>query len=360
MPQFTHMRFPSELPRFEITASPLCLTLRDPFTIARGTESVRPNVLVRVRYQGSEGLGEASPNRRYREDEASVVAAIGRAAARIADMRCDLPLLGRALDEELGGKDLSARAGLEMALYDWVGRSSGLAACQLLALEPPRPLTTSFTIAIAEPSEMARRARAAADFPVLKVKVGGPGGLAGLEAVRAARPDARLMCDANEGWSVESARGFIPRLASMGVEWLEQPLPASESHSMGELRGLGVRLMADESLVTMGDLEAVAPHVDGVNVKVAKVGGLAPAAALLTRARELGLATMLGCMIESSLGIASAMQLSSLADFADLDGHLLIVDDPFEGLRCHRGELRLSAAPGLGVRWREKGVVSSQ
>ncbi|MBI3892555.1 MAG: dipeptide epimerase, partial [Candidatus Wallbacteria bacterium] len=299
-----------------------------------------------------QGVGEASPNKRYGEDERTVGEAVTRAAAKIADMRCDLGVLGRALDRELGGRDLSARAGLEMALFDLVGKASQLGAHQLLALEAPRPLMTSFTIAIAEPEEMARRARAAAEFPVLKVKVGGPGGLAGLEAVRSARPDARLICDANEGWTLDAARQFLPRLAALGVEWLEQPLPAGDASRLGELRGLGVRVMADESLVTRSDLEALAGHVDGVNVKVAKVGGLGPAAAILTRARELGLATMLGCMIESTLGIAAAMQLSSLADFADLDGHLLIVGDPFEGLTCEHGLLRLQDGPGIGARRR--------
>ncbi|MBI4870558.1 MAG: dipeptide epimerase [Candidatus Riflebacteria bacterium] len=343
------MRLESDLDRFQVTTQPLRLTLVDPFTIARGTETVRQNVLVRVRYRGGEGLGESSPSQRYGETDVTVMAAVARAAERLADMRPDVDVLGHALDRCLGERDCSARSGLEMALLDAIGRLGGLAAYQLLGLEPPRPIETSFTIAIAAPEEMARRARAAAECGLLKVKLGASSDIDGLEAVRQARPDARLMADANEGWDVDTALGHLPRLAALGVEWLEQPLPAGQEHLLGRLRGRGVRVMADESLVTPADLERLAGQVDGINVKVTKVGGMTRAVKLLSRGRELGMTTMLGCMIESSLGIGSAVEISSLADLADLDGQLLIRDDPFDGVRCERGWLTRREGPGLAV-----------
>lgn len=346
------MKLDSELESFEVATSPLSLTLTDPFTIARGTETVRSNTLIRVRYQGAEGLGECSPSQRYGEDARTVEAAVARAGEAIRQIRPDLDTLGRVLDRVLGQTDRSARAGLEMALYDVIGKLGSLAAYQLLGLEPPRPIETSFTIAIAVPEEMARRAAAATGFHVLKVKAGAGDSLAGLEAVRAARPDALLMCDANEGWDLATARRLLPRLTELGVQWLEQPLPAGREEELGLLRGQGPRIMADESLTTPADLERLAGRVDGINVKVAKVGGMSRAAKLLARGRELGMQTMLGCMIESSLGIGSAVEVSSLADFADLDGHLLVSDDPFAGITCENGFLRRAEGAGLAVRLR--------
>ncbi len=340
----------SDLEPFRISLEPMPLRLVEPFRIARGTETVRENVLVRVSLSGREGAGEASPNLRYGETLESVCQAIETAAERMGQTRPELPALQRAMDSCFTSEQNAARAGLEMALVDLLARWSGLPAHQLLWLEAPEPIETSFTIAIAEPAEMARRAGEARQFQVLKVKVGDGPSLAGLEAIRRARPDARIRVDANEGWDLFQALAAMPLLKELAVEFLEQPLAGSApAEEWDRLRQEGIPIFADESLTSMADLERVAPHVDGVNVKVAKLGGMERCRDVLQRARALGLKTMLGCMIESSLGIASALELASLADYADLDGHLLIRDDPFQGHQTAKGSLTRGTSTGLGV-----------
>jgi L-alanine-DL-glutamate epimerase-like enolase superfamily enzyme len=202
---------------------------------------------------------------------------------------------------------------------------------------------------------MARLARDSA-LPILKLKVGGAGDLARLEAVRAARPDARIRVDANGGWTPAQARALIPELVRLGVEFLEQPLPPAAREDYAGLRGLGLPVFADEPIKTLADLVAWAPYVDGVVIKLAKSGGLAPARAMIETARGLGLEVMLGCMVETRLAVGAAAHLAPLADHADLDGPLLITNDPFRGLGYDGARLVLPAAPGLGVRWAQENL----
>ena len=209
---------------------------------------------------------------------------------------------------------------------------------------------TDFTIGLDDPEVVAARAARAARFPALKIKVGGPSDLETLEAVRRVF-GGPIRVDANTAWTPEQGARLIPDLVRLGVELIEQPFPA---HRLDQLRWLQERselpLVADESAVTIRDLEALVGVVDGVNVKLAKCGGPGPARRMLSRARELGFRTFLGCMEETSLGIAASAHVAALADWIDLDGCLLISGDPFEGLDLGADcRWQLTDAPGLGI-----------
>ena len=209
---------------------------------------------------------------------------------------------------------------------------------------------TDFTIGIDEPAIVAERARRAADFPALKIKCGGPDDLETLRAVREVFAGP-IRVDANTGWTRDDAERLLPELVELGVELIEQPFPA---RAYGDLAWLQERsslpIVADESAVTFEDLDALVGVVAGVNVKLAKCGGIGPAKAMLERARELGFRTFLGCMEETSVGIAASAAVASLADWVDLDGCLLLADDPFDGLELGPDQRwRLTDRPGLGV-----------
>jgi L-alanine-DL-glutamate epimerase-like enolase superfamily enzyme len=212
---------------------------------------------------------------------------------------------------------------------------------------------TDFTLGIDEPAVVAERARRAADFPALKIKVGGPSDIATLEAVRSVY-GGPIRVDANTGWTLEGATALLPVLERLGVVLIEQPFPARRLDLLRELQARSpLPLVADESAVTIEDLDALVGVVDGVNVKLAKVGGVGPAKRMLTRARELGFRTFLGCMEETSIVIAASAAVSPLAEWVDLDGCLLLADDPVTGLEIGSDKVwRLPSRPGLGLELR--------
>jgi L-alanine-DL-glutamate epimerase-like enolase superfamily enzyme len=236
-------------------------------------------------------------------------------------------------------------------LHDLAGKLMGQPTWRVLGLADRTP-ETSYTIGIDSIEGTAGRAAraAAAGYRRLKVKLGGAGDLERLEAIRGVC-DLPLRVDANEGWDVAEARELLPALVALGVELIEQPFPAGERDAFRELRavGAGIPLVVDEGCHTLADVADVSTYADGVNLKLAKTGGIREAVRMVHAARALGLVVMLGCMIESSLGISAAGQFASLCDFVDLDGHLLISDDPCEGLGLVDGRIVLSQRPGLGV-----------
>jgi L-Ala-D/L-Glu epimerase len=263
--------------------------------------------------------------------------------------RAALIAIGTAFDDAIRGNG-AAKCALDIALHDLAGKALGLPIHRLLGLSPEIP-PTDFTLGIDEPAVVAERARRSARFPVLKVKLGGPHDLATLEAVRAVY-DGPIRVDANLGWTPESAAAILPELVRLGVELIEQPFPPRRYDWLLDLQAASpLPIVADESAVTIEDLDALVGIVDGVNVKLAKCGGVGPAARMLARARELGFRTFLGCMEETSVGIAASAAAASLADWVDLDGCLLLADDPFEGLVLGDDcRWQLGSAPGLGVR----------
>jgi L-alanine-DL-glutamate epimerase-like enolase superfamily enzyme len=328
----------------------LDLTLREPFVIARDVQTRHRHVLVRVIGDGIEGLGEAAPRAFYGETTETV--------------RACLPLLAQALQDtdpfaveeawarmerRLGGNH-AAKAAVDMALHDWLGQKLGVPLWRLLGGNPAAAPRTSYTIGIDTPEGMARKAIAARAYPILKVKVGTEDDVARVRAIRSARPEAVLRADANTAWSPRQAVTSLELLAEFGLEFVEQPVAA---HDLGGLRFVRERspvpIFADESCAVLSDVPRVAECVDGIVIKLSKCGGIRPALAMIHAARAHGLAVMLGCMTESSLGITAAAHLAPLADYADLDGHLLLADDPFHGVEVVDGRLVLPAGPGLGV-----------
>ncbi len=247
----------------------------------------------------------------------------------------------------------AAKCAIDIALHDLVGQVLGQPLVDLLGCSRDIP-PTDFTLGLDEPSVVAERARRAAHFKALKIKVGGPADLATLEAVRGVY-SGPLRVDANTGWTPEVARAVLPRLVELGVEVIEQPFPARRLDWLAELQEVSsIPIVADESAVFIEDLDALVGVVAGVNVKLAKCGGPGPAREMLGRARELGFRTFLGCMEETSIVIAASAAVASLADWVDLDGCLLLADDPAEGLELGSdGRWRIGGAPGLGVRRRE-------
>ncbi len=243
----------------------------------------------------------------------------------------------------------AARAAIDIALHDVWGKRLGQPLYRLLGLNPQRAPETSFTIAIDEPEWMAQRARESG-MPIIKIKLGGGDDEAIVRAIRAATA-ARLRVDANAGWTREQAAALIPRLAQYDVEFVEQPLPAGDVEGLRWLRARnpGAPIFVDESVKTARDVAAHAGAVDGVVIKLMKSGGIREALRAIAVARALDMRVMMGCMVETSIGVTAAAHIAPLCDYADLDGPLLIANDPYAGLRYESARLALPDAPGLGV-----------
>jgi L-Ala-D/L-Glu epimerase len=336
------------------------LRLALPWAIARTTEpgglrrSQVVHVILHDEVQGVTGHGEAAPISRYGESVASVEAFLERVDAALLSL--DEYERSAALIEAIAPGELAAKCAVEMALLDAAAKRAGQPVWELLQLPPPGARAISYTIGIGSVQQVREQVRRGEPFPVLKLKLGGPDDRAAFHALRELAPTKTVWVDANEGWrDREQALRMIEWLArDPHVELIEQPLPAGQPEA--DHRWLFERsplpVLADESCHRSAEVARVVGCFHGINVKLMKTGGLLEAKRTLRRARALGLRTMLGCMIESSLGIAAAFHLAGLADYLDLDSHLLLANDPFTGLTLHDGALQFAAAspmPGLGV-----------
>ncbi len=334
----------------ELRARTVSLPLVDTFAIARMARSETELVRVEVEHDGLVGLGEAAPIYYRGETPASALEFLLEQAPALLDGLDPFALepIGERLADREG--EATAKAALDAALHDWVGKRLGVPVWRLLGLARDAP-PTSFTIAIAPLEQTRERTRRAQGFRALKLKVGAPEDLERVRAVRALT-DVPLRVDANEGWTLETAWELVPELVKLGVELIEQPFAAGDEESLAALAQLRPRppIVLDESCHDLRDMAAAARHADGVNVKLAKAGGLREAVRMIHAARALGLRVMLGCMVESELGVAAAAQIASLADWVDLDGHLLLAERPYEGLALEDGRVLPSSEPGLGVR----------
>ncbi|MCX7626385.1 MAG: dipeptide epimerase [Candidatus Sumerlaeaceae bacterium] len=336
-----------------ITKYRYVLQLIDPFGISRITRTEEERIYVTL----DGAWGEAAPVSYYGEDEFTVRAAFeALEAADLGDLDLIEDVMARA--DAIVPQNRAAKAALDMLLHDRLGKRLGIPLWKLFGRSPQRPLVTSFTIGIDSFDAMLEKTERAANFDILKIKLGRDveHDIKVMREIRRRVGERKtLRVDANAGWTLNQARRIVPVLADLGVEYIEQPLPMGALEELAQLKNeCPLPIFLDEDIHTSRDIPRVAHAADGVNIKLMKAGGLAEARRMVAVARACGLQVMLGCMIESSLGITAAAHLAPTVDYIDLDAHLLIANDPFTGVQTRaNGELVLPSLPGLGVSLRE-------
>lgn len=333
------------------------LELDRPFTISRGTTSTTENVVVRLEDAGGTvGIGAAAPSAHYGETADTVSAVLPEMLAAVSDLETplDLARVERQVGETVG-RNPAAKAAVSIAAHDLAAKRLGVPLYRLFGEDPSKAVRTSFTIGIDEPEEMAESASAAleAGHGVLKLKLGTDADRTRFDAVREAAPSARIRVDANEAWSPKEAIRKATWLADGGVEFLEQPVPASNRRGMREVaREAPLPIALDEAVEVATDVPDIADRTDIVVLKLMKCGGLREAWRIIHAARAHDLEVMCGCMVESNAAIAAACHLAPAIEYADLDGSLLLAEDPYAGVPMPNGHIDLAGVdrPGTGAR----------
>jgi L-alanine-DL-glutamate epimerase-like enolase superfamily enzyme len=323
-----------------------------PFVIARGGAS--EHRLIRVRLvddDGVEGWGEAAPNRFYGETADTALAALDRLKPIVESAN---PWMIDDVEAEMNKAirfNGSVKSAISAALHDLAGKRLGVPVYKLWGLDPAKAPLSSFTIAIAaNEAELRQRVAQAAEYPVLKVKLGTDHDEQIIRTVRDAAPDKILRVDANAAWSAKQALRMVDVLVECGVEYLEQPLPPHDLEGIRFVRERSILpVICDESCITTSDIPHLVGIADGINIKLSKCGGLREALKMIATARAHGMLVMAGCMIETSLGITAAAHFAPLLDYADFDGAALLADDPYVGATIKRGRIEIPSGPGLGV-----------
>jgi len=336
---------------------------RVPFAIARGTTTSYERVRVRlVDDAGVEGWGEAAPNAFYGESADTVEAAMPALTAEVASRPSvnsleDLDVLEAGL-KAAAPAAASARSAVSAAAHDLLGKKRRAPLFELLGLNPAAAPPSSYTIVIPDDeAALRRRVEEAHAFPILKVKLGTERDEWIVRIVRQVAPAKVLRADANAAWDADRAIRMVGFLADQGFELLEQPLSPGDLDGFRKLRPHArIPVIADESCLTTADIPRLEGAVQGINIKLSKCGGLAEARRMAWDAVERGMKVMLGCMVESSLGITAMAHLAPLANYADLDGAALLKDDPFVGATIESGVIRLPGGAGFGVRERALGL----
>ncbi len=335
-----------------LTYEVVTVRTRHPFRIARGGSSEWRVVWVRLTTpDGMEGWGEAAPSRFYGESAETVIAALDRFVPELAALDPWALENAEAHLARLLRFNGSAKSAVSAALHDLAGKRLGVPLYRLWGLDPSDAPQSSFTIALAaDEAELRSRVEEADQYPVLKVKLGGDDDERTIRTVRELAPGKVLRVDANAAWTVRETLRLSEVLAGLGVEFIEQPLPA---HDIAGLRFVRERsalpIVADESCVTLSDISRLVGAVDGINIKLSKCGGLREALRMIAAARAHDWLVMAGCMIETSLGITAAAHFAPLLDCADLDGAALLADDPVIGATIDGGVIRLPDGAGLGA-----------
>jgi L-Ala-D/L-Glu epimerase / N-acetyl-D-glutamate racemase len=320
--------------------------LRNPFHVSYCVSDARDAFWLRLK--DDQGWGEGTIPPYYRVDQSEMIDCWQRAA----DLDRPFPDDTDEIASWIPPGPAPARCALELALLDRIAKQGAIPLYQLLGVAKPQAAATCFTISIETPDSMARMARQIANYPMLKIKLGSDGDESRLRAVRDARTDARLVVDANAGWNVDQAIANLKWLEKYRIELIEQPLPREQHEGLGEVqKHTTIPIVADESVQSLDDVKKLgAAGVKGINVKLMKVGGVLPALQILKCAREFNMKIMLGCMIETSLGVTAMAHLAAQADWLDLDAPLLISNDPFDGVRYdEHAMIRLPVRPGIGV-----------
>jgi len=326
------------------------LQLLHTWTTTRSSSAYRDTILVKLTRDGVTGLGEGAPIVRYREDAEGGRKAIEsiRPLLQLADPWRFEKLMGQVARRIDG--HFAAKAAIDIATLDWVGKKLEVPLYRLLGLDPSDAPITSFSIGIDTPEMTRQKIQEAEEFPVLKIKVGLNSDEATLQAVRAVTRKP-LRVDANEGWKDrDEAVQKIQWLESQGVQLIEQPMPAEMLEEARWVRDrVHIPIFADEAATSAVAIHQLVDAYDGVNVKLDKCGGIQESLRMIHVAKALGMKTMLGCMVSSSISVTAAAHLSPLVDYADLDGNLLLANDPYRGVAVQEGKLVLPDGPGLGV-----------
>jgi L-Ala-D/L-Glu epimerase len=340
----------------EIHLHPYTVHKRFVLTISRGTSSQNQNLAVEIVADGIAGWGEAVPFTIGSQVQSidQITAALQAIIPRLANYH---PHQRQAIDGLIADLPSAARAAIDLALYDWLGKSVGLPLWKLWGLDRDKIVPTSVTVGINTPAGAKERIRGwleVCDARFLKIKLGNPAGIgadrAMMLAVKDEMPQSKLTVDANGGWNLEDAIAMSHWLADLGVEYLEQPLARGDEARLLELRQASpLPIFADESCFTSRDIPGLVDRVDGINIKLMKAGGLSEAIRMIHTARAHGLQVMFGCYSDTVLANTAAAQLSPLADYLDLDSHLNLVDDPFLGAELVDGRLIPGDGAGLGV-----------
>lgn len=323
---------------------PLTLDLKTTFRVAHGASDQRHNVLVYL----EDGVGEAAAVPYYGETQQGIIEYL----ESVPDLGDELFDMDAVLTRRPAGSR-AARSAIDQALHDLWGKKLGQPLYKLFGLNPNNLPLTSFTIGIAEPEVMAEQVKAS-NYPIIKIKLGSEKDEAIVAAIREAT-DAQLLVDVNAGWTREHALHVIPRLVDYDLELIEQPLAVEDVEGYFWLKeklhaqNVNIPIFADETAKTSHDVVKLARAIDGVVVKTMKSEGIREALRMIHTARAHDLQIMLGCFIESSVGVTAAAHLAPLCEFADLDGPLLIRNDPYRGLRYEGAKMTLPDAPGLGV-----------
>jgi len=335
--------------RFSLKVARESWPIAGSFTISRGAKTAAETVVATITCESERGQvsgsGECVPYARYGESVEGVLETIESVRDQIEAF--DTPDTEQLQDCLPSG---AARNALDCALWDLRAQLEGRPVWQLAGLSPPMPVTTAYTISLGTPEAMAEATRKASGRPLLKLKLGGDGDVERVRAVRGAAPEARLIVDANEAWTADMIERFTPEMAALGVELIEQPLPAGDDAILKNV-ARSVPLCADESAHDRRGLEDLAERYDVMNVKLDKTGGLTEAIATVHAARGLGLKIFVGCMVATSLAMAPALMLATDADYVDLDGPLLLAKDRepglvFEGARIAPPPAGLWGIPG--------------
>ncbi len=332
----------------QVEARIVRLQLEETFVIAREQTDYADVVHVAVTHEGTTGHGEAAPVERYGESTESAIGFVDEYGKLVGDDPFALEDVGERLGSIAG--EQAAKSALDAALHDLQGKLLGSPTFRLLGLPHTGP-PTSWTIWLGDPDDMARRAEQAATmYRRLKLKLGGGDGL-DVDRVRAVRgaTDLPLMIDVNEWWSLEEALDALPQLAEIGIEYCEQPLRARDEGGAILKERSPIPIYVDEDCHTLADVQECAEIAHGINIKLAKSGGIREAFRMVHAARALRMGVMLGCMLESGLGIAAGCCVAPLCDHVDLDGNLLLREDPWPGVELVDGVQTPSLEPGLGV-----------
>jgi L-Ala-D/L-Glu epimerase len=324
------------------------LELAETFVIARDATDHADVLEVEIGHDGVTGFGEGAPVERYEQSGESAKRFVDEHAGLLGDDPFALEEIGDRLAGVPG--EQAAKAAIDGALHDLQGKLLGVPAHRLLGLPRTGP-PTSWTVWLGDPDDMARRAeQAAPGFLRLKLKLGAGDGL-DVERVRAVRgaTGLSLQVDVNEAWSLDEALDALPQLAALGVEYCEQPLAAGDEGGRTLKERSPIPVFVDEDCHTLADVAQCAEIAHGINIKLAKSGGIREATRMAHAARALGMGVMLGCMLESGLAIAAGCCVAPLCDHVDLDGNLLLREDPWPGVELVDGVQTPSVAPGLGV-----------